>query len=32
VATSLAIVIGLGVAATALPLALGLRAFRRLEP
>jgi hypothetical protein len=25
-------VIGLGVAATALPLALGLRAFRRLEP
>jgi hypothetical protein len=32
VATSLAIVIGLGGVATALPLALGLRAFRRLEP
>ena len=32
VAGGLAIVLALGFAATALPLALGLRAFRRLEP
>jgi hypothetical protein len=31
-AASLAIVAVLGAAATAVPLALGLRAFRRLEP